>query len=909
MAVYSLDNTIGELISNDNAREILNSVLPQLVNNLRLEQVKDIPMRMILQFAGGAIPPAVLETIEKELEQIPREEITLPEVEDPGAPYFDAQLPINERVEDLLSRMTTAEKLAQLCSDMPNDLLGAAPASLAAKLAQKHSHGIGRYTQYSIVGMGRPREAAEIGNAVQEYFCKHTRLGIPAMLQSENLSGYPGSGGTIFPAMIGAAATFDESLVEKMAEIIGQETRAVGVAQGLSPVLDLAQDPRWGRVYETFGEDPYLVSQMGMAYVHGMQGDKHKGCLATGKHFLGYSVTQAGLNTAATRLGSRELYDDFATPFEAAMRGSGLSAVMTSYSEIDGIPCGANKKIARELLRNKLGFDGLVVSDGGAVWKMYDTYRIASSYEEAGFLAIKGGIETEMPVGDSFRKLDRYLENGQLDIGTVDHAVRHVLKTKFEAGLFENPYVDADEAEKVMTRESSRQISRQVAEESIVLLENDGILPLESGSRLAVVGPHGNRIRPVISGYTFPAYYEMVHSIAGSSAVDVTFNGMIDEKKKAEEGITKEPVMDILMTGNFDMEAMLREKCGGTTLAEELAHSFPVATAIGCEVSGMDRSGFNQAVQAAENADTVILTLGGNCGWVGTTSGEGRDRTSLALPGVQQELLEKVCAVGKPVILVLYGSAGYTPVLPSNVRAVIYAWLPGPFGGKAVSDILCGIKEPVGRLPITLPRCAGQIPIYYYHRAGSGFQQVDSVVPHKGAMPTIVDDHMKEAINLSGGYTDCAATPLYPFGYGLSYTQFTIDDFQVSPMPVSTEQTVHLSCKVKNVGSRAGTAVIQLYVRDMEAHVTRPIRQLCGYARVSLKASQEANIFFDVDAAQFGFTNEDDRFVVEPGTFRFMIGQNSRDISNVADIVLSGDVRELSGQRSYTCRVKIDKTS
>lgn len=887
---YSFQNTLNELLENERTRELLFAAIPPLKGNPMLAQAGKMPFQAVIGFMGGAVPAACLEQLEARLQKIPFEaaRAPLPGVEAPDAPYFDASLPVAARVEDLLARMTLEEKLAQLCSDLVNSLLGATPDSLPEALRRDHPQGLGRYTQYSIAGLGSARQAAELANRLQTYYCNHTRLGIPVMLQTENLSGYPGAGGTIFPSMLNAAATFNEDLVERVAAAIGRETRAAGMAQGLSPVLDLARDQRWGRVYETFGEDAYLAAQMGKAYVRGMQG---AGVLATGKHFLGYSVTQSGLNLAATRLGEKELYDEYALPFEAAIREAGLSCVMTSYSEVDGVPCGMNSKIVRGLLRERLGFDGLVVSDGAAVRKLYETYHVASSYEEAGLLGLRGGMETEMPVGDSYRQLGEYVRRGELDVSLIDDAVRHVLRTKFEAGLFEHPYVNAKDCERQLNTGEARRLSEQLAAESVTLLENRGALPLRRGTTLAVIGPHGNCLRPGVPGYTFPAYCEMLRGMAGKGVDEVTFHGLADERRQADaQGKTW--TMDTILSEGFSVEAALRAQSGAETLAGSLARDFSTRTAVGCKVTGEDESAIPDAVETARRCDTVILTLGGNCGWVGTTGGEGKDRTKFDLPGVQQRLLDAVAQTGKDIVLVLYGPACYAPRLPQNVKAVLYAWLPGPYGGQAVADVLAGRAEPMGRLPVTIPRSAGQTPIYYCHKAGSGYTQIGG---RTGVNAVSAFD---------GGYTDELATPLYPFGYGLTYTRFTVGELTAEHASVPTDGEIVLNCTVSNAGDRAGSTVVQLYFRDMEAHVTRPVKQLCGYARVRLEPGQTGKVTFRVDCAQLGFTNENDEFVVEPGKTAFWVGEHSEALENSAEVTLTGSVRNLAGKRKFTSRAE-----
>lgn len=812
-------------------------------------------------------------------------------------PYKNPDLPVEERVADLMSRMTLKEKIAQICSNVGFNLLDPRN-SQPAYLKEHFPDGLGRYTQYSTTGLTSHEAIASLTNRLQHYFVEETRLGIPVMLQTENLCGYPSEGGTMFPAMINTASTFDPELAHQIGTISGQESMAVGIRQAMSPVLDVSRDPRWGRVYETFGEDPYLISQMGIGYVSGMQQDKKNGVHCIAKHFLGYAETQGGLNTAATRICDKELYEIFATPFEAAMKEADLSAVMSSYSEIDGIPVGANPKILRKLLREKMGFDGWVVSDGGAVWKMFDTYHIAKDYKEAGLLAIKGGIETEIPVSDAFRQLDSYVESGELDIKYIDDAVRHVLVQKFQSGLFENPYVDETAVAGKLTNPEKQAVSMRVTEESIVLLENqDGILPLDSKKTAAVIGPHAHALRPWISGYTIAAFYEMLNMRSAGTASQSGFNGLTDEERKAEVGASvKAEQKKEKAPALRDIEEVLREDYGGVTLKEALEKRMGVLSALGCQVNDSDESGIAAAVEAAKQSDVVILTLGGNCGWGNTTGGEGRDRSSLELPGVQQKLLDAVAETGKDIVLVLGGPGPYAPRhIPKEVKAILNVWLPGVYGGEALARILTGESSPSGRLPATMPRSAGQIPIYYYHKTGSGYTPYPDSKGASGFGANI----------FIGGYTNAPATPLYPFGHGLSYTSFTVTDCALSAESIPTDGEITASCLVKNVGSRAGSEVVQLYYWDMEAHVTRPLKQLCGFKKVALAPGETAKVSFTVPASLLGFVNEEDEFVVEPGHMQLMIGRSSEQIDARLPFTLTGSSKNLAGRRAYRSTAEV----
>lgn len=823
--------------------------------------------------------------------------------------YKDASLPVSDRVEALLNQMTLKEKIAQICSDMGFKLLNPA-LSKPEQLRALYPDGLGRYTQYSAVGLFSSANIAAVSNRIQRYFVEETRLGIPVMFQTENLCGYPSQGGTMFPAMINTAATFRPELAQAVGTISGQESMAVGIRQAMSPVLDVSRDPRWGRVYETFGEDPYLISQMGIGYVSGMQQHKQDGVHCIAKHFLGYAETQAGLNTAATRLCGKELYEVFATPFEAAMKEADLSAVMSSYSEIDGVPVGANPNILRKLLREDMGFDGWVVSDGGAVWKLFDTYHIAKDYKEAGLLAIKGGIETEIPVSDSFRHLDEYVESGELDIRYIDDAVRHVLRQKFESGLFEYPYIDEESVPQKLSNPEKQAVSLRISEESAILLENkDGVLPLDTSKTAAVIGPHGNALRPWISGYTIASYYEMMGMMQHGQTAQSGFNGLTDEDRKEKVGATAQSELNVRDLGQAkekspagaaphlpDIEQVLRKDYQGITLAEALSKRMRVLAAQGCEVVDDSEAGFAEAVAAAEQSDVVVLTLGGNCGWGKTTGGEGRDRTSLELPGNQQALLNKIAETGKDIVLVLGGPGPYAPRhIPEQVKAIFNVYLPGVYGGEAIARLLTGEADPSGRLPQTMPRTAGQIPIYYYHRAGSGYKPYPSENDGAGFGSGI----------FIGGYTDNQASPLYPFGYGLSYTSFSVTDCELDASSVSMDGSITASCTVTNTGSRTGSEVIQLYYWDMEAHVTRPLMQLCGFVKVTLEPGQSAQVAFPVAVSQLGFMDEEQRFVVEPGKMQLMIARSSEQIDARLPFVITGEKRCLKGKRSYTCRPEV----
>ena len=813
--------------------------------------------------------------------------------------YKNPSLPVSDRVDDLLGRMTLEEKAAQLCGNLAVSFMEDGKVNLDA-LRENFPDGHGRFTQFSLTGITDPMMIAGIANTVQRYFVEETRLGIPVAFQSENLCGYPGAGGTIFPSMLNMGSAWDPELLEAVADVIGAESRAVGINSAMSPVVDVSRDPRWGRTYETFGEDPYLVSQMGIHYVRGMQ--RHGvGCIA--KHFLGYAESQAGLNCAAERIGDRELYETFATPFEAADKEAGVTGMMASYSEVDGVPVAANPKIARKLLRETMGFEGMLTSDGGGVARLYSTNKVVRSYEEAGLYALKGGCDTEIPVGGAFAELPRFVREGKLPERLLDEAVRRILTIKFNLGLFEHPYIRLDQVEGSMSNEASRALSEKAAEKSLILLKNDGILPLSGRPALAVIGPHADSLRYPVSGYTYPAYLEMID--ASRTGEEVTIGGMADEsakeeaapgyevKKKKPSGGAFASMVDLYSDEQKaqiqDMTSVLRA-IGSRSLREELEYRFTVRYAKGCDIVSPGREGFAEAVEAAEASDIVVMAMGGNCGWVHVTGGEGKDRCHLDLPGEQQALLEAVVKTGKPVVLVLYGPGCFAlPWAEEHCAAVVEAWMPGPYAGKAVANLLDGSLNPGGKLPVTIPRTIGQVPIYYNHKAGSGYKDV------YGNNPIF-----------SGGYVDGDKTPLYPFGYGLSYTTFSMTGFKLESETVPTAGgVIRLSVEVENTGAREGDEVVQLYARFEDAFVTRPVMQLVAFKRLTLAAGEKRTVAFSVPAAQLGYFNEEMEFGVEPGRLTLMAGRSSDEILWTGQVRLTGEKVPLLGRRAYSAGVEV----
>jgi beta-glucosidase len=752
-----------------------------------------------------------------------------------SAIYLDPGRAVVERVDDLLGRMTLDEKLGQLGSAWSFELAEqrAFSAGRAKLLA---CHGLGHVTRVGGASSYRGDEAALFANAVQRYLVEETRLGIPAIVHEEICSGLMASGSTVFPQAIGLASTWRPDLAERLADSVRVQMRAVGAHQGLSPVLDVCRDPRWGRTEETFGEDPYLVARMGVAFVRGLQGDAiANGVVATAKHFVAYGASEGGLNWAPAHVGARELRDVYLHPFEAAVRESGLRSVMNAYNELDGLPCAASHELLTGLLRETWGFDGCVVSDYFAVRQLERYHQLVTDGSEAAAAALTAGIDVELPSTDCYgTPLREALERGLVTERDVDLAVRRVLAAKFSLGLFEQPYVDPEAAAGAADTPDQRALAQTIAAKSLVLLRNDGVLPLSGDApTIAVIGPNAHDVRNLLGDYSHPAHVELLVETERSGGN--VFSIDLPDELDFDDPLPIAPsVLDAL-----------RARLDGR-----------VAFARGCDVAGTSRSGFDEAVAAAGAADVAVLVLGDKAGLTDDcTSGEGRDRTSLDLPGVQEDLARAVLATGTPVVLVLVaGRPCGSAWLHEHCAAVLLAWLPGQAGADAIADALVGASSPGGKLPITFPRSAGQIPTFYGHKVSGG------------------RSHWK------GDYVDAPARPLYPFGHGLSYTSFAISNAHVDTPTVGWNESILVRARVRNTGRRTGDEVVQLYVRDPIATITRPVLELKSFVRLELAPGESKTVTFDVPVGQLGFHDRSLDYVVEPGSFDFFVGTSADDV-------------------------------
>jgi beta-glucosidase len=768
------------------------------------------------------------------------------------ATYRDATRDVAERVEDLLARMTVEEKVAQLGSAWVFQLVGGDRLAGGDRLDPDRAErrllaGIGQVTRVSGASDLPGPRAARLANEIQRFLVERTRLGIPAIVHEEICSGLMARDATIFPQAIGVAATWRPELAGAMADSIRRTMRALGAHQGLSPVLDVCRDPRWGRTEETFGEDPHLVARMGVAFVRGLQGeDLTDGVLATAKHFVGYGASEGGLNWAPAHIPARELREVYLHPFEAAVRVAGLRSVMNAYHELDGVPCAVDRDLLTTILRDEWGFVGVVVSDYFAVRQLVAYHDLTADPGEAAALALTAGLDVELPGTDCYGPpLLAAIAAGRVGADVLDTAVRRVLRAKFELGLFERPYVDETDPILARAPDADRDLAQRVAEQSLVLLRNDGVLPLAAGTTVAVIGPNADQARNLLGDYSYVAHVEALREMtqAGRNVFD----------------LPDLPSLDAWSDGGVDTTTVLR------ALRDRLGPA--VTFAPGCDVAGPDRAGFDAAVAAAAAADVAVLVMGDKAGLADDcTSGESRDRSSLDLPGVQEDLARAVLATGTPVVLVLVaGRPVGSPSLHEACAAVQMAWLPGQAGGDAIADALTGRVNPGGKLPISYPRGAGQVPVYYGHKVSGGRSQWK------------VD------------YVDSPVGPLYPFGYGLSYTTFALSSFSVEAGPVAGDDCARVRVTVSNTGDRAGEEVVQLYVRRPQTRLTRPVLELKGFLRVRLEPGQARTVAFEVPAAQVGFHDRDLSYVVDQGPMDILVGASS------ADAVLVGRVELVAG--------------
>lgn len=745
--------------------------------------------------------------------------------------YKDPAAPVDARVQDLLPRMTLEEKIAQITAvwTKKTELLDAKGNFDPAAAKRLYPAGIGHFTRPSDrqqagntpfkIPYRNERETVELINAMQRHAMKNSRLGIPVLFHEEGLHGYSALHTTHFPQSIALASSWDPALLERVFNVVSREIRARGVQLVLAPVVDVARDPRWGRIEETYGEDPYLVSQLGVAAVHGFQGRTlplaKDRVFVTLKHMTGHGQPESGTNVGPANISERILREVFFPPFQAAVAAN-AQAVMASYNEIDGVPSHVNRWLLQDILRGEMKFQGAVISDYFAIKELIDVHQTTTDPMLAAVRALQAGVDADLPDGESFALLPKALQQGLITQTDIDQATARMLRLKFLSGLFEQPYADVKYAETITDNAEARALALEAARKTVILLKNDGVLPLrrESIKTLAVIGPNAARVE--MGGYSnIPTRV-------------ITLLDGIKTKLGAQVRVVSAEGVRLTEKGDWYEDQVIRTK------PEE----------------NVER--IKEAVRVAQEADAIVLAIGGSSAlhreaWAKNHLG---DSLTLDLPGEQNELARAMFALGKPVVVVLInGQPLGIPHIVEKSNGVLEAWYPGQEGGTALADILFGDVNPGGKLPVTMARSVGQLPMFYNQKPSA----------HRG-------------------YHFESKDPLFPFGYGLSYTTFEIGTPKLSSSSISVDGTVNVTVDVKNTGSRQGDEVVQLYVRDVASSITRPVKELKAFRRVSLQPGASTTVEFTLGKEAFAYWNEEMNYAVEPGDFNIMVGPNSADL-------------------------------
>ncbi len=802
--------------------------------------------------------------------------------------YLDSTLTPAERAADLLSRMTLEEKMAQV-----NCVL--VPAGREEEIRQRCRYGIGEVSTLEVRMLGSAKEAAAFQRKVQAMVMENSPHRIPAIFHMEGLCGAFIQDATSFPSGIGRASSWDPALEERIGEIVARQENAAGFTHTLAPVLDISRDARMGRQGETYGEDPVLAAAMGTAYTRGIQerglevsaqtGNKRYS-EAVAKHFMGFHNSEGGIHGADSRTPRRLMEEIYGKPFQAAIREASLRGVMPCYCTFDGEPASASPMLLTEILREEMGFDGLAVSDYGAIENIHNVQNMYESVTEAGLYAMEAGMDVEMPNCAAYNdELAELFWSGRADMAILDRAVRRVLEAKFRMGLFEHPYALEDAAfEAAFYRQEDAEVTLQSARESLILLKNDGTLPLgRNVRRIAVVGCHAQNAGSFFGGYTHLSMVEAVHAVANSIA------GIGEAAVNREKEVPYIPGTQIQSDETEEFAAVLRQiKPGCKSLLEELRDRLPeveIGYAYGYPAAGNDMSRHEEALTLIAQADLCIMTLGGKHGSCSVaTMGEGVDGTDINLPECQEVFLRKAAAVGKPLIGIHFnGRPVSSDGADTCLQALIEAWNPSERGAEAIVDVLTGAYDPCGSLPVSVAYHAGQIPIYYDHPNGSSW--------HQGASIGFSD------------YVDLPHTPRYYFGYGLSYTSFAYSDFccgskvavrageeSQGQKMLRPDERIQVSVTVKNTGKTAGTEIVQLYLKDIYASMTRPVMELAGFARVELEPGEARRITFETDPSQLAFLDRKLRWKIEAGTVQVMIGASSQDIKYTGALKITDDM-------------------
>lgn len=810
------------------------------------------------------------------------------------AEYTDVTKSPAERAQALLKEMTLDEKMAQLGCVFP---FGENYDDMEQQ-ASEMPYGIG---QVSTLEMRRIRtldEAAAWQRKMQETVMKQSPHHIPAIFHMEGLCGAFIQESTSFPSGIARGSGWDPELEEEVARVVADQEAACGITHILAPVLDISRDSRMGRQGETYGEDPALAAALGAAYTRGIQTTQTDGRRpeSVAKHFAGFHNSQGGIHGTNSDTPPRLLEEIYGKPFQAAIAQSGLKGVMPCYNSIDGEPASVSGHLLSEILRERMGFDGLCISDYGGISNAHEVQHIGETMAETGLLAMEAGMDMEMPKAIGYSDgLKEKFRSGEADIEILDRTVLRVLGAKFRMGLFEHPFaLEGESLHQVFAGEEGKQLSLKSARESMILLKNNGALPLSDKIRkLAVIGPHADCARKFFGGYTHLCMMESVYAMASSIAgvEDSPESGQISSAVLPDG----EPVKYVPGThvqsdeARFFDDILHRQKPECKSLLEELKTRIPemeILYAYGYPVAGTDASGFEEALRAVSEADAVILTLGGKHGTCSmATMGEGVDASDINLPECQDAFIRAAAAYGKPLIGVHFdGRPISSDTADQYLDAILEAWSPAETGAQAVTDVLLGIYNPGGKLPVSVAYNAGQIPIYYNHPNGSAW-------------------HQQESIGFVN-YVDLPHTPRYCFGHGLSYTRFSYTDMEISKPELGAEEQLYISCTVENTGNCEGDEVVQLYLRDRFSSMTRPVKELAGFKRIHLKPEEKMQVIFTVKADQMAFLERQMRWKVEKGDIDVEIGSSSEDIRLTGEYRITEDQWINGPERSFYAEVR-----
>ena len=784
--------------------------------------------------------------------------------------YQDPKQPTEVRIQDLLARMTLDEKVAQLETVWEKRKLletdeGVFTPEHAKEFLNDGIGEIARPAENKKAPNKTALQTALFTNAIQKWVKENTRLGIPVLFHEEALHGHVGHNSTSFPQAIGLASTWDPDLLTQVYSVAAQEIRVRGAHQALAPILDVARDPRWGRIEETMGEDPYLIATMGVGAIKGFQGSDTgvvaKGhVIATLKHLAGHGEPTGGLNIAPTPVGEHGFREIFLFPFEAVVKTTHPRSVMASYNEVDGVPSHSNGKLLNGILRGEWGFDGVLVSDYYAIPEFISRHHIADNKKDAALIAFNAGVDVETPDADAYQNLKALVNEGKISQQKIDTAVARVLREKFNLGLFENPYVSTKGVDEFVGNEKHRALAQQAAEETMVLLKNDGkLLPLDAGKikSIAVIGPHVNET--LLGGYSdvpkkTVSILQGIKDYLGNKA---QVNYARGTRITLDDWT---PGADSIAANSFSKERWNKD---AVTLATPKDNEGLIA----------------EAVAAVQKSDVAVVVVGDNEatsreGWADNHLG---DRADLNLIGQQQELVDAILATGKPTVIILNNGRPLSITkISQTAPAIIEGWYLGQETGRAVARVLFGDVNPSGKLPVSIARSVGHLPVYYNHKPSA-----------------------------KRGYEFTETSALYPFGFGLSYTQFVYSDFKINKANAAAGDSVEVSVKITNSGSRTGDEIVQLYTHDLVASMTRPVKELKGFKRVHVKPGQSAILTFTLAVNQLGYYNPEMKYVVEPGQFDIMLGSSSQDIRAQGQLTVTGELTDVTQHKVYFSGVKV----